>query len=140
MSDEDDMRRQDDPHMPEPYQYILQLMKRQEERSAALAEHSAAFEAETQRKFDFLVNQQAQLTATVGSIAEKLDRTTASIGDLLAAAVLQAEEIKSIGKTVDALAASVKAVDERGRNKDERLDALINIVERHISKGKHREG
>jgi methyl-accepting chemotaxis protein len=141
MSDENDLRYyEDDPLMPEPVRYIFQLIKQQ-------AARSEVFEAETQRKFDFLVEQQAQLTATVEKMAEKVDRTANSITDLLAAAVLQAEEIKTIGHSVDALAAAVKAVDERqreaderARRTDERLDALINTVERVISERQNGKG
>lgn len=119
--------------LPEPLRYVYEMVKR-------LAEQFSASEVETQKKFDFIIEQQAQLTATVGRMAEKVDRTANSITDLLAAAVLQAQEIKTIGQSVDALATSVKAVDERqreaderARHTDERLNALIGVVERLIS-------
>ncbi len=100
-----------------------------------------------QRQMDFILNQQAQLTATVGRLSDtveslsgtvenlsgtverlsdKVDRTADSITALLAVAELQAQEIKDLGE-------SVRAIDERQRLTDERLNALINTVERFIS-------
>jgi methyl-accepting chemotaxis protein len=91
-------------------------------------------QAESQQKqMDFLLNQQAQLTATVGQMAEKVDRTAGSITNLLAVAELQAGEIKDLFE-------SLKIVDERTRHTDERLDVLVNTVERIISERQNGKG
>jgi ABC-type transporter Mla subunit MlaD len=74
---------------------------------------------ERQRQIDFIIEQQAQLTATVGRLAEKVDRNAESVTALLAIAEIHDREIKET---------------------DERLNALINIVERHISEGKNGKG
>jgi hypothetical protein len=78
---------------------------------------------EMQRTMEFIVNQQAQLTATVGqlavhveSLSRKVDRTADSTAALLAIAEIHDREIKET---------------------DERLNALITTVERHISSGGH---
>lgn len=81
---------------------------------------------EMQRTMEFIVNQQAQLTATVGNLAtqveglsQKVDRTADSVNALLAIAEIHDREIKET---------------------DERLNALINTVERHISGGENGKG
>lgn len=134
MSDENDVRYpEDDPMMPEPFRYIFQLMKRQ-------AEQGAAFEAETRRSFDTVAAHLAtlavgldQLREQVGRVSDKVDRTAGSITNLLAAAEIQAGEIKDLYE-------SLKVVDERTRRTDERLDALVNTVERIISDRQNGKG
>jgi ABC-type transporter Mla subunit MlaD len=95
---------------------------------------------EMQSTMRFILEQQAQLTATVGSLSDtvgrlsetverisgKVDRTADGISSLLAIAEIHDREI-------EALRESVTAVDARGRETDERLNALINTVERYIS-------
>jgi uncharacterized protein YoxC len=80
---------------------------------------------EMQRTMEFIVTHQAQLTATVGRLADtvetlskKVDRTADSTSALLAIAEIHEREI---------------------RETDERLNALINTVERHISGGRNGE-
>lgn len=94
--------------LPEPLGHILRMIER-------LTEQVRAGDEATQRKFDFIVEQQAQLTATVGRLAEKVDRNAESATALLAIAEIHDREIKET---------------------DERLNALINTVERHISEGR----
>jgi ABC-type transporter Mla subunit MlaD len=79
---------------------------------------------ERQRQMDFILQQQAQLTATVGRLSETVDRTAHGIAALLTIAEIHEREIDSIG--------------EAGRATDERLGALINTVERLISEGRGR--
>lgn len=97
----------------------------------------------------FILEQQAQLTTTVGRLSEKVDGLTEKVGRtadsavaLLAIAEIQAAEIRDLTESTRALAEQQREADkrqreadERGRRTDERLDALINIVERHISEG-----
>ncbi len=66
---------------------------------------------ERQRQMDFILEQQAQLTATVGRLSEKVDRTADSVNALLAIAEIHDQEIKAT---------------------DERLNVLVNVVERYI--------
>ena len=102
---------------------------------------------EMQRTMEFIVQQQAQLTATVGRLSEKVDRTADGINALLSIAEIHEHEIaalresvsavtesvNAVSESVNAVNESVSAVDERGRETDERLNALINTVERYIS-------
>ena len=95
---------------------------------------------ETQRTMQFILEQQAQLTATVGRLSEKVERlsekverTADGIGSLLVIAEIHDREIGELRDSMNAMRDSVSAVDERGRQTDERLNALINTVERYIS-------
>ncbi|HEX9918801.1 MAG TPA: hypothetical protein VGA87_06525 [Pyrinomonadaceae bacterium] len=102
---------------------------------------------ETQRTMQFIIEQQAQLTVSLGQLAErvdklsgtveglseKVDRTADGIAALLVIAEIHDREIATLRESVATLGVSLSAVDERGRESDERLNALINTVERYIS-------
>lgn len=75
---------------------------------------------------DQLSNTVERLSGTVERLSDKVDRTADGISSLLVIAEIHDREIA-------ALRESVSAVDERGRETDERLNALINTVERYIS-------
>jgi uncharacterized protein YoxC len=95
---------------------------------------------EINRKFDAVANLMADLTISVGQLGAKVDtlvevqrraeerweRTQSSVRALLAAAEIQAGEIK-------ALSTAVQAIDERQRHTDDRLNALIGVVGRLVS-------
>jgi outer membrane murein-binding lipoprotein Lpp len=102
---------------------------------------------ETQHTIRFILEQQAQLTVSLGQLtenvdqlsgtverlsgtverlSEKVDRTADGIAALLTIAEIHDREIAALHE-------SVNTVDERGRETDERLNALINTVERYIS-------
>ena len=100
-----------------------------------------------ERTMLFILEQQAQLTVSMGELTEsldrltekvdkvsdKVDRTADGINSLLAIAEIHDREIAALRESVSAVSESVSAVDERGRETDERLNALINTVERYIS-------
>lgn len=92
---------------------------------------------EMQRTMEFIVSQQAQLTATVGTLAEAQARLTATVERL-------AERVEAVSAKVDrnaesatALLAIVEIHDREIKKTDERLNALISTVERHISEGRN---
>ncbi len=141
----------DDPNAQQPgesdHEYMQRTMSPQLQTLhliRQLAERVAASGAETKQKFDFIVDQQAQLVASVGQLSDtvdklsgtvdklsdKVDRTAGSITNLLAVAEIQAGEINDLTQ-------AVRAVDERQRHTDERLNVLINTVERFISEGRN---
>ena len=71
----------------------------------------------------FILEQQAQITATMGRLTEtvetlslKVDRNATGIAGLLAIAEIHDRQMKET---------------------DDRLNALINTVERHISEGRN---
>jgi|SRR5205085_7667529 len=106
---------------------------------------------EQQRQIDFIIGQQAQLTATVGSLAgivEQLAGTVAqlagSVGQLAGSVEQLTGRVERLAEKVDRTADSVTALlaiaeihDHEMKETDERLNALINIVERHISEGRN---
>ena len=76
-----------------------------------------------ERTMTFILEQRAQITATMGRLTEtvetlsrKVDRNADSATALLAIAEIHDREIKET---------------------DERLNSLINTVERHISEGRN---
>jgi hypothetical protein len=74
----------------------------------------------------------------VDKLSDKVDRTTDGINSLLVIAEIHEREITELRESVKAVSESVNVVDERGRETDERLNALINTVERYI--GERRNG
>lgn len=101
------------------------------------------------KTIDFILEQQAQLTATVDRLSVKVDRNAETAAALLAIAEIQAAEIRDLTESTRTLDERQRETDERqrkaderqreaderGRRTDERLNVLINIVERHISEG-----
>ncbi|MDT5272820.1 MAG: hypothetical protein QOH49_5006 [Acidobacteriota bacterium] len=94
-----------------------------------------------ERTMAFIVEQQAQITSTQAQInttmerlTERTDRNAEGISALLAIAEIHEREITELRQTQ---AEAQSQTDERGRRTDERLDVLINIVERHISEGRN---
>lgn len=110
---------------------------------------------EMQKAMEFIVNQQAQASAKIEALSdaqkefsetqreankaaeerwkrsdERWERTEEGIRALLAIAQIHEQEIATLGK-------SIAEVSENGRATDERLNALINTVERQISEGRN---
>jgi hypothetical protein len=116
-----------------------------------LTERVVAGETETQKKMDFILDQQAQLTTNVGLLADTQTRaerrweiTEGSVRNLLAVAEIQSGEIHELGEAVRVINQRQREADERrreaderGRQTDERLNAFINTVERIISERKN---
>jgi hypothetical protein len=99
---------------------------------------------EMERTMAFIVGQQAQINITIDRLSEKVNRNSDGISALLAISEIQAAEIRDLTTSTRDLRESIQAPadrqregDERGRQTDEHLNALINIVERHISEGRN---
>jgi hypothetical protein len=82
---------------------------------------------EMERAIAFILEQQARLNATVERLSEKVDRNAETATALLAIAEIHEREIAELRQTQAAAQART----------DERLDALISTVERHISEGRN---
>jgi hypothetical protein len=106
------------------------------ERHKALVERVGVSENAANKKFDFLIEQQAQLTTNVDSLRAKVDRTADSVTSLLAIAEIQSGEIRELGESVRGLGESVRTISQEQRLSRENLNALINTVERFISEGR----
>lgn len=110
---------------------------------------------EMQKAMEFIVNQQAQASAKIDALteaqreAQKADeerwrrseerwirseerwtRTEEGIRALLSIAEIHEREIGTLGQ-------KIAAVSENGRATDERLNTLINVVERQLSEGRN---
>jgi seryl-tRNA synthetase len=94
-------------------------------------ERTMAFIVEQQAQIHSTIAQitttQAQTNATMARLTERVDRNAAGISALLAIAEMHEREITELRQTQ----AQVQS------RTDERLDALMNIVERHISEGRN---
>ncbi len=87
-----------------------------------------------ERQIEFLASHQAKLSSSVEGLREISARHEAEI----------ATHTGQIEKLVDVVASLARIVEEQGRHfeeqgrsTDQRLNALINTVERHISGGNH---
>ena len=103
---------------------------------------------EMQQAMEFIVNQQAQASAKIDALSqaqkeaqetqkqaqkaaeERWTRTEEGIRALLSIAEIHEREIATLGQ-------NIAEVSENGRATDERLNVLINTVERHISEGRN---
>jgi hypothetical protein len=103
---------------------------------------------EVQRTMEFILEQQAQSSAKIDALSEaqkasqkaaeeswrrsdaKWEQTEQGIRALLSIAEIHEREISTLGE-------KIAAVSENGRATDERLNALINTVERQISEGRN---
>ncbi len=92
---------------------------------------------EMQRAMDFIVEQQAQSTAKIDALAdaqkraeERWTRTEEGIRALLAIAEVHEKEIQANTQQILSLGQTTRATDDR-------LNALINVVERQISDGRN---
>jgi chromosome segregation ATPase len=117
---------------------------------------------EMQKTMEFIVNQQAQASAKIDALLEaqreaqkadeerrlqsverwkrsdeRWERTEEGIRALLSIAEIHEREINTIGHQVSSLSQEISNLGETTRATDERLNALINVVERQISEGRN---
>jgi DNA repair ATPase RecN len=99
---------------------------------------------EMQQTVEFILQQQAQASAKIDALAlaqerneKKWERTEEGIRALLSIAEIHQTEIASMTEGMQRLSEEMRNLGETTRNTDERLNALINIVERQISEGRN---
>lgn len=110
---------------------------------------------EMQKAMEFIVNQQAQSSAKIDGILgaqkeaqkdaeerwkrseETWTRTEGGIRALLSIAEIHEREIATLGEKIAEVGVRIAEVSDNGRATDERLNALINTVERQISEGRN---
>ena len=102
---------------------------------------------ERQRQMDFIVNQQAEFSVKLDRLGEKVDaladtqqrseekwsRTEEGIRSLLTIAEIHEREITELKENIRETSAISRAATEAGRATDERLNALILMVEKYLS-------
>jgi hypothetical protein len=110
---------------------------------------------EIHQTMEFILQQQAQASAKIDALSDiqkeansaaeerwkrsddRWTRTEEGIRALLSIAEIHEREIASLGEKIAAVGEKIAAVSENGRATDERLNALINTVERQISEGRN---
>lgn len=110
---------------------------------------------EIQKTIEFILNQQAQASAKIDALTdaqkeaqsqfnerwrrseERWERTEEGIRALLSIAEIHEREIATLGDKLEKVGEKIAQVSENGRATDERLNALINTVERQISEGRN---
>ncbi len=92
---------------------------------------------------EFLANHQANLSASIESLREISARHEAEpmahggqIEKMADVVVSLTHIVEEQGRRMEEQG---RRMEEQGRRTDERLNALINTVERHISDGRHRK-
>jgi len=104
---------------------------------------------EADKKIEFILQMQAQFEANLGKLEANLARSESNIDKLRES---QAALTTSVVNIADILRESVRISDERftrldermielveaQKSTDERLNALINVVDRHITGPDHR--
>ena len=86
-----------------------------------------------QRAMDFIVEQQAQSSAKIDALAEAQTRNTEGIRALLSIAEIHEREMSTLSHQIGSLSRDIGTLGETTRATDERLNALIGVVERQIS-------
>ncbi len=99
---------------------------------------------EMQRAMDFIVEMEAKSSAKIDALAEtqrraeeRWTRTEESIRALLSIAQIHEQEIMANSEQITSVSRDVASLGETTRATDERLNALINVVERQIANGRN---
>jgi predicted nucleic acid-binding Zn-ribbon protein len=106
---------------------------------------------EMKKAMEFIVNQQAQSSAKIDALAdaqraadERWTRTEEGIRALLSIAEIHEREINTLGHQVSSLSqeisnlgGEISNLSETTRATDERLNVLINVVEKQLREGRN---
>ncbi len=86
-----------------------------------------------ERQLEFLANHQAQLSTSLEALRDIVARHDSQIAQHSTQIVQLADIVVSLARVVEEQG---RRMEEQGRRTDERLNALINTVERYISNGR----
>lgn len=92
---------------------------------------------EMQTAMDFIVQQQAESTTKIDALADAQTRNTEGIRALLVLAEMHEREIQSHTEQIQLHTKQILSLGETTKATDERLNTLINVVERQISNGRN---
>ena len=92
---------------------------------------------EMQRTMDFIVEMHAKSSAKIDALAEAQTRNTEGIQALLAITEMHEREIQSHTQQIQSHTQQILSIGENARATDDRLNALINVVERQMSNGRN---
>lgn len=99
---------------------------------------------EMQQVMAFILEQQARASVKIDALAdvqknaeERWTQTEESIRALLSIAEIHEREITTVGQGLERLTNEILKLGETTQATDDRLNVLINIVERYISDGRN---
>ena len=99
---------------------------------------------EMEKAIEFIVEQEARSSAKIDALGDKLDglaeaqkRNTEGITALLSIAEIHERELNTLGHQISSVSRDVASLGQTTRATDDRLNALINIVERQINEGRN---
>ena len=92
---------------------------------------------EMQRAMDFIIETEGKSSAKIDALADAQTRNTEGITALLAIAEIHEKEIQANTQQILAQSQQIATLGETTKHTDERLNALINVVERQISNGRN---
>lgn len=147
MSREDDDLTNDLRRMTSPEVRLTELIEKLSQRIIINDEESRRRDEENQRNINFILGQQAQFSAeqaqfsagmrqlreTQARAEQKWENTANGINALLAIAEMHNQEIQGIKDLAKAQAEAQARTDRQMAETDERLNALVNVVEKMIS-------
>ena len=112
---------------------MVALIEKVVKQSSVTAEETRQQNEQTQRNIDFIIKQQAQFAADMQQLREsqsrseqRWERTEESVRSLHAIAQIHEREITALGE-------SQAHTDRQMAETDERINALLNVVERLVS-------
>jgi len=92
---------------------------------------------EMQRAMDFIIEMEAKSSAKIDALAEAQTRNTEGITALLAIAEVHEKEIQANTQQILAQSQQIANLGQTTKSTDDRLNALINVVERQIGEGRN---
>ena len=99
---------------------------------------------EMQRTMDFIVEMQAKSSAKIDALTDTQNRaeerwaqTENGIRALLAITEMHEREIQSHTQQIQSHTQQILSIGENAKATDDRLNALINVVERQLSNGRN---
>lgn len=144
MSREDDDFTNDLRRMTSPEVRLTELIEKLSQRIVINDEESRRRDEENQRNINFILGQQAQFSVDMQQLREtqaraeqKWENTANGINTLLAIAEIHEREINALAEAQEqaakAQAEAQARTDRQMAETDERLNALVNVVEKMIS-------